>query len=205
MADTQTSAVRADAQRNRQRLIEVARQAFTAGEGKVSLEAVAREAGVGIGTLYRHFPTREALVEAVYRAERARLCDAADELLAEQEPEHALRAWMDRFADYVATKRDMADTLRALIASGAVTRVESREELSRAVRKLLDAGAAAGTLRGDVGAEDVVVSLVGIVTVCTLPEQREQAERLLDLLMDGLRQNSDKSSDKGSAENQAGS
>ena len=178
---------RADAQRNRQRLIEVAGRAFTTGDGKVSLEAVAKEAGVGIGTLYRHFPTREALVEAVYLAERRRLCEAADALLAERPPEQALRTWMDRFADYIATKREMADALRALIADGTVTRSQAREELSVAVRRMLEAGAAAGTIRADVTAEDVVVGLVGIFSVCTLPDQREQAGRLLDLLMDGLR------------------
>ena len=177
---------RADAQRNRQRLIEVAQRAFTTGDDKVSLEALAKEAGVGIGTLYRHFPTREALVEAVYLAERGRLCDAADELLAELAPEQALRAWTDRFADYIATKREMADALRALIADGTVNRSQAREELSGAVRRLLDAGAAAGTIRGDVQAEDVVAALVGIFSVCTLPDQREQAGRLLDLLMAGL-------------------
>ena len=123
---------RADAQRNRHRLIEVAQRAFTTGNGKVSLEAVAKEAGVGIGTLYRHFPTREALVEAVYLAERGRLCDAADELLAEQPPERALRSWMDRFADYIATKREMADALRALIADGTVTHSQAREQLGAA-------------------------------------------------------------------------
>ena len=178
---------RADAQRNRQRLIEVAHQAFTTGDGKVSLEAVAKQAGVGIGTLYRHFPTREALVEAVYLAERGRLCQAADELLAEQPPEQALRTWMDRFADYIATKREMADALRALIADGTVTRSQARTELSAAVHRILTAGAAAGTLRPDALAEDVVVALVGIFSVCDLPDQREQAGRLLDLLMEGLR------------------
>ena len=187
MVDTQAGAVRADAQRNRQRLIEVARRAFAAGEGKVSLEAVAREAGVGIGTLYRHFPTREALVAAVYRAERGRLAEAAGELLAEQAPDRALRGWMDLFADYVATKREMADALRALVADGTVTRSEAREELSGAVKQLLDAGAADGTLRADVNAEDLVVGVVGIFIVCGLPEDRDRAGRLLDLLMDGLR------------------
>jgi AcrR family transcriptional regulator len=190
MAGTQHSPGRADAQRNRQRLIEVAHRALTTGQDKVSLEAVAREAGVGIGTLYRHFPTREALVEAVYLAERARLGAAADELLAEQPPERALRAWMDRFADYIATKREMADSLRALIASGTVTRSQAREELSEAVRRILDAGAVAGTLRADAQAEDVVVALVGVFSVCPLPDQRDQAGRLLDLLMDGLRSQS---------------
>ena len=152
---------RADAQRNRQRLIEVAQRAFTTGDTKVPLEAVAKEAGVGIGTLYRHFPTRESLVEAVYLAERNRLCDAADELLADHPPHQALRLWMDHFADYIATKREMADALRALIADGTVTRSQAREQLGTAVRRILDAGAADGTLRPDVDAEDVVVALVG--------------------------------------------
>jgi AcrR family transcriptional regulator len=186
MAARPDTTPRADAQRNRQRLIEVAQHAFTTGAGKVSLEAIAKQAGVGIGTLYRHFPTREALVEAVYLAERARLCEAAEELLAEQPPERALRTWMDRFADYIATKREMADALRALFAEGTVTHSQARQELSAAVRPLLDAGAAAGTVRGDVTAEDVVAALAGVFSVCTLPEQREQAGRLLDLLMDGL-------------------
>ena len=177
---------RADAQRNRQRLIEVAHQAFTTGDGKVSLEAVAKQAGVGIGTLYRHFPTREALVEAVYLAERGRLCDAAAELLAEQPPERALRTWMGRFADYIATKQEMANSLRVLIADGTVTKSQAREQLSDAVRAILDAGAAAGTIRAEARAEDVVVALVGVVSVCTLPEQRDQVERLFDLLMAGL-------------------
>jgi AcrR family transcriptional regulator len=179
--------VRADAQRNRENLLAAARRAFTAGVADVALETIARDAGVGIGTLYRHFPTREALVEAVYRAERDRLCDSADELLATHRPDDALRAWMDRFADYVALKRDMADTLRMIIASGAVTSSEAREQLSTAAAKLLGAGAGAGTIRDDVRPEDVVVSLVGIFLICGDPEQRDQANRLLDLLMAGLR------------------
>jgi AcrR family transcriptional regulator len=180
--------VRADASRNRQRLLEVARRAFSsAGEDKVTLEAIAREAGLGIGTLYRHFPTREALIEAVYRAELGRLCASASELLADRAADAALRAWMDRFADYLAAKREMADALRAVIASGAITSSQAREQLSAAVRTMLDAGARDGTLRGDVRAEDVVASLVGIFLACGQPEQRDQADRMLDLLMDGLR------------------
>ncbi|WP_154756710.1 TetR/AcrR family transcriptional regulator [Amycolatopsis pithecellobii] len=179
--------VRADAKRNRQRLIEVARRAFGASEGKVSLEAIAREAGVGIGTLYRHFPTREALVEALYGAERAQLCDSADELLAAAPPDRALRAWMDRFGEYFASKREMAGVLRAMAASGAVDPDGVRAELAAAAARLLDAGAAAGTLRDDVRAEDVVAALVGTFLVCDEPGRREQAGRLLDLLMDSLR------------------
>jgi len=177
---------RADAERNRQRLLEVAHEAFTSG-GKVALETIAREAGVGIGTLYRHFPTREALVEAVYRAERRRLCDEAAELATAGDAAAALRTWMDRFADYIATKRDMAEALRDIIASGAVTAEEARAELSTAIQHILDAGIAAGTLRNDIPAQDVVASLVGIVLACGRPEQREQAGRMMDLLLDGLR------------------
>lgn len=178
--------MRADARRNRDRLVEVARDAFASGEGKVPLEGIAREAGVGIGTLYRHFPTREALVEAVYRAELSRLCASAGELLSTHRPEAALRAWMDRFAEYVATKREMAEALRAVIASGAITSSQARKELSAAVEILLDAGVADGTFRAGVAAEDVVAGTVGAFLACG-PEQREQSGRLLDLLVEGLR------------------
>src|SRR5215472_11137461 len=100
-------AMRADARRNRERLLEVALRAFSSGE-EVTLETIARQAGVGIGTLYRHFPTREALVEAVYRGELARLRDTVSQLLASQTPDAALRSWMDGFADYVTAKHGMA-------------------------------------------------------------------------------------------------
>ncbi|WP_327293803.1 MULTISPECIES: helix-turn-helix domain-containing protein [unclassified Streptomyces] len=187
MADSHSKPLRADAHRNRQHLLEVARRSFSSAGGKVTLEAIAREAGVGIGTLYRHFPTREALVEAVYRAELSGLCGSTGELLASRSPDRALREWMDRFADYVATKREMADALRAVIASGAVTSSQARHDLSAAVRVLLDAGAADGTLREDVRAEDVVAALVGVFLACGRPEERDQAGRMLDLLLDGLR------------------
>ncbi len=178
---------RADAQRNRQRLIDVALAAFSSGPETVTLEAIARDAGVGIGTLYRHFPSREALVEAVYRSELARLCSSADELLVSHEPADALRTWMERYADFVTTKRGMAEALRAVIASGAITSSQTRGRLNGAIQTLLDAGAAAGSLRSDVRAEDVSASLTGIVLASGMANQREQAGRMLDLLMDGLR------------------
>ncbi|QIS17426.1 TetR/AcrR family transcriptional regulator [Nocardia terpenica] len=178
--------VRADAHRNRERLLEVARRVFAA-DGKVTLDSIAREAGVGIGTLYRHFPTREALIEAVYRAEIRKLCDSAIELARTTRPaDAALRAWMDRFADYIAAKREMADALRVAVASGAITREGVRAELSTAVADLLDAGAEDGTLRPDARAQDVVAALVGVFLACG-PDQRAQADRLMCLLVDGLR------------------
>jgi AcrR family transcriptional regulator len=184
-ADSRT--VRADAQRNRERLLRVAFRAFASGEQKVTLEAIAREAGLGIGTLYRHFPTREALVEAVYRNELARLRSRGDELLVSQDPDVALRTWMDCFADYVAAKRGMAETLRAIVGSGANPSSETRDGLTATIQSLLDAGAAAGTVRSDVSAADVFASLTGVFLATRAPDQREQAGRMLDLLMDGLR------------------
>ncbi|SFS51183.1 TetR/AcrR family transcriptional regulator [Saccharopolyspora flava] len=176
--------MRSDARQNRERLITVAREAFTSGEQKVSMDYVARAAGVGIGTLYRHFPTREALAEAVYRTEFTALRDNAAELLAALPPDAALRAWMDRFGEYVAAKRGMAEALRALIT--ATTLSEKRAELAEAAGAVLDAGAAEGVLRDDVEPEDVVVGIIGIYS-STGPDRPEQTSRLLDLLMDGLR------------------
>jgi AcrR family transcriptional regulator len=179
--------LRADARRNRDRLVESAVRAFTSGGLDATLESIARDAGVGIGTLYRHFPTREALVEAAYRNELARLCDAATELLADRPADEAMRAWMDRYVDYMATKRGMADALRAVIASGGNPYAESRDRLVAAVTTLLHAGTAAGRLRADVDPADVLVSLSGLTVATADPTRRDQAGRLLDLLMDGLR------------------
>jgi AcrR family transcriptional regulator len=179
-------AMRADARRNRERLLEAARRAFSSGE-EVTLETVARQAAVGIGTLYRHFPTREALVEAVYRGELARLRDTAGELLASRAPDVALRSWMDGFADYVTAKHGMAETLRAIAATGTISPAQTQQTLTATIKGLLDAGAAAGTLRDDVPAGDVLASLTGIFLVAGAPGQRAQAGRLLDLLMQGLR------------------
>jgi AcrR family transcriptional regulator len=179
---------RADAERNRARLLDAARAAFTSGQASVTLEQVARDAGVGIGTLYRHFPTREALVEALYRKDLADLCATAEHLLKEQSPERALRAWMDGFAGYVAAKREMGDALRAVFAAGTVSVSQAREELTVAVRTILDAGVADGTLRDDVRPEDVVAMIVGVFTATSLAGGQEQRARMFDLLIDAVRQ-----------------
>jgi AcrR family transcriptional regulator len=178
---------RADAERNRARLLDAARAAFSSGQASVTLEQIARDAEVGIGTLYRHFPTREALVEAIYRKELADLCAGAGDLLEALPPERALRAWMDRFADWVAAKREMADALRAVFASGAVSISHARGELTAAVKQILDAGVADGTLRDDVRPEDVVAMVIGIFTATSLAGGREQLERMFDLLVDAVR------------------
>ncbi|MGI5242901.1 TetR/AcrR family transcriptional regulator [Dactylosporangium sp. CA-139066] len=179
--------LRADARRNRERLLEAALKAFsTEADAEVSLERVARDAGVGIGTLYRHFPTREALVEEVYRTELTRLCESAPRLLAQRPPVEALRAWMDAFIDYLATKRGLAEALRAVIAAGGRPFARSRELLLGALGELLAAGAGAG-LRSDVAAEDILIALNGISLAAADPSQRDQVGRVLDLIVDGLR------------------
>jgi len=178
--------LRADAQRNRDRLLEVAAHAFATG-GECTLEGIAREACVGIGTLYRHFPTREALVEAAYRNELNRLCDAAGDLLATAPPDAALRAWMDRFVDYMTTKRGMKEALRAVVACGGDPYAHSRDRMVEALGVLLRAGAAAGTLRPDADPADVLACLSGVSLASGEPEQRAQAGRVLDLVVDGLR------------------
>lgn len=182
-----TRPLRVDAQRNRDRLLDAAVRAFSQEGPDVTLDAIAKDAAVGIGTLYRHFPTREALVEAAYRNELARLCDAVPDLLQTMPPDEAMRTWMDRFVDYMTTKRGMADALRALIASGGNPYAQSRDRLTAAITTLLQAGAAAGTVRSDIEPGDVLVSLSGVSLAAGEPAQREQARRLLDLLMDGLR------------------
>lgn len=157
--------------------------AFAEADGPVSLEAIARDAGVGIGTLYRHFPSREALIEAVYRAELAEVSASAGELIKRHRPAVALRHWMNRYATFVAAKRGMAESLLAVFESGAVEVGDSRTSLVGAVDLLLRAGAADGSLRSDVRADDVVSSLLGIFLAS---RSADQTQRMLDLLVDGV-------------------
>jgi AcrR family transcriptional regulator len=187
VSETGNRPVRADARRNYDRLLEVAVHAFATDGAHVTLERIAKTAGVGIGTLYRHFPTREALVEAAYRHELTDLCDAVPGLLQSLPPDQATRAWMDHFIDYLTTKHYMAEALRAVIASGGNPFAESRRRLIAAITPLLDAGATAGTLRSDLDPNDVLVAINGVSLAAGQPNQREQAGRLLDLLVDGLR------------------
>jgi AcrR family transcriptional regulator len=183
-----TRGLRADARRNRERLLEVAGRAFSEVGTDASLEAIAKDAGVGIGTLYRHFPTREALLEAAYRNELARVCDSATELLTQLPPDQAMRQWMDLFIDYLAVKQGMADALKAVIASGEEDPfAESLERISTAISTLLHAGAEVGVLRSDVDPLDVGFSLGGVLLITSDKGLRDRAGRMLDLLLDGLR------------------
>jgi AcrR family transcriptional regulator len=178
--------LRADAQRNRERILAVAARMFAEQGLDATFDRIAKEAGVGAGTLYRNFPTREALIEAAYRNELARLCDAAPGLLASTAPRGALRAWTGRFIDYATAKIGMAAALRAVIESGGNPYARSQEMLRESLGSLIDAAVAAGTVRADIPADDLLTALMGIALAAGRPERREQAERLLDLLMDGL-------------------
>lgn len=177
---------RADAVRNRQLVLSAAADAFAARGADVPLEDIARSAGVGIGTLYRHFPTRDALVEAVYRNEIDVLCERADELLETMPPDLALAEWMRLFVRHVATKKGMLSVLKPLLGSNPSFFDQTRGRATAAATKLLEAGVAAGTVRGDIDGGDLIRA-VGGICMSTDQERSEASERLVGLLFDGLR------------------
>ncbi|MDK4739548.1 TetR family transcriptional regulator [Rhizobium sp. CB3171] len=179
--------LRADARRNRDKLIEAAAQAFASHGTAASLEDIARRAGVGVGTLYRHFPTREHLVEVVYRHEVEVLCNAAEELSRERAPDQALEEWMHRFVGYIATKRGMADSLRILLNSNSELFADSYGMVPIALRGLIERAVADGSIRADVDSTDVLHALSGTYSMPTSPEWHDRSRRLVRLLMDGLR------------------
>jgi len=179
--------LRSDAQRNRDKLLSAAIDAFAEEGEDVALETIAARAGVGIGTLYRHFPSREALVAAAYRNEVDALCAAAADLAAARPADQALRAWAERFADYIATKRAMGDALRSAAGSDSPLFAETKARIVGALRLLLDAGAASGTLRADVDPTDVMRLIHGIWYLPEGPEWRADVGRMLELVIDGLR------------------
>ncbi|MFI1389892.1 TetR/AcrR family transcriptional regulator [Streptomyces griseoaurantiacus] len=178
---------RADAARNREAVLAAATRAFATSDTEPSMREIARQAGVGIATAFRHFPTREALVEAVYRDQVVRLTAGARELLAEHPPARALRLWMDLFAEWQATKHGMTDTLLAMIDAGEISLAHSRQELLSAITAILDAGAAAGDIRADARADDLSAGILGMLAVAAKSGEPGQAGRLLDMLMDGVR------------------
>lgn len=179
--------LRSDALQNRHALVAVAVSMLSRSDEEVTLEAIAREAGVGIGTLYRHFPTREVLVVEAYGDEIDQLCTAVGGLLGTLPPEVALREWMQWFVDYVMAKRGMAEALGAVVDGGADRLADTREQLLTALGALLQEGVAAGTVRDDVEAEDLLCAVRGIWMVPEGPGQSDRARRLLNLLVDGLR------------------
>jgi AcrR family transcriptional regulator len=192
MSEVMTSRPRADAARNRERLLAAAKRVFSAGDAKASLEAVARAAGVGIGTLYRHFPTRESLYEAVYRREVDELAALADKLKSEATPDAALRRWVEANIDFFATKKGMAAAL-ALAAHNKDLTAYSFDRLTRAVGGLLDHARSAGALRVEVKPEDLLRALVGMCVIQQdQPDWRKTVVSLMNVFLDGLLRSSAK-------------
>lgn len=180
-------ALRADAQRNRDALLHAAADAFTEHGTEASLEDIARRAGVGIGTLYRHFPTRLALVEAAYQHGVETLCDQADSLLARNRPSVAMEQWMAAFVGYVATKRGLAGTLKQAADRNEELFSYVHGRLRATIAMLAKAAVEAGEIRDDVDSADLLRGLGGVCMASDAAGWQEQALRLVALMMDGLR------------------
>ena len=181
---------RADSARNRQLLIEAAKAGFSDVGLDVSLEEVARRAGVGIGTLYRHFPTREAVVEAVYRHEVEHLAEAVPLLLQTSPAGEALHQWMHLFVDYIATKRIIAPSLATAAARTPALYTTSLELITGAISTLVKRAIASGDVRKDIDPSDLLRAMVGVSYGNPDASWEASARRLIDILMDGLRSKS---------------
>jgi AcrR family transcriptional regulator len=178
---------RTDAQRNRERILEVAKQAFTRSGASASLDDIAKQAGVGAGTLYRHFPTRDALLEAVYRTEVEKLAAAEREFSAKLPPVEALRAWMLLFVDYIATKHIIAPALNTLVGGPSKLYEGSRDQVSGAIEALVKRAIKSGDIRKDLEPFDLLRALIGVSNVATSPDWQQSARRLVDILISGSR------------------
>jgi AcrR family transcriptional regulator len=186
MPDSSDRPIRADARANEDKLLAAAALVFARDGAAATLKQIAKDAGVGIATLYRRFPTREQLVDATYRYETARLCAQTSDLLSRLPADQALRSWMSEVLDYLAAKHGMADTLKALLQNDEQLSSQTREQLTGAVEEFRLAGVAQEVIRGDVSSPDILMALAGVTLVAGTVHQRMQAERLLDLLMDGI-------------------
>jgi AcrR family transcriptional regulator len=195
-SENRTRKPRADAIRNRERLLEAAKAVFSAGGPEASLEAVARAADVGIGTLYRHFATREALFEAVYRREVQQLAELAEQLKQEEEPVEALRHWLRSNVTFVATKRGMSAALALAAYKNPELYSYSFDRLKEAVRGLLDRAIATGEIRDDISPDDLLRALVGMCYMHDQPGWQKSVLRLLDVFVDGLRNGQSSSQSK---------
>jgi AcrR family transcriptional regulator len=178
---------RADAQRNRERLVDVAKAAFAEAGPDVSLDEIARRAGVGIGTLYRHFPTRDAIVEAVYRREVRQLAEGAARLLGSLPAGEALHQWMRLFVEYVATKKVIASALGSIVGGASELYASSGAQITEAMSLLVQRAAESGDIRADVDPDDLLRALVGFTFGNGSPGWQASALRLIDILMVGLR------------------
>jgi AcrR family transcriptional regulator len=178
---------RADAQRNRERILEAAKRAFTRSGASASLDDIASEAGVGPGTLYRHFPTREELLQAVYRSEMEKLAAAERKFTQSMPPIEALRAWLLLFVDAIETKQIIAPALNTLIGDPKKVFAASYAQIHEAIRALVKRAIKSGDMRRDLDPMDLLRALVGVANVATSPDWQQSARRLVDILIIGSR------------------
>ena len=178
---------RTDAQQNRERILEVAKEAFTRSGANASLDDIAKDAGVGAGTLYRHFPTRDALIEAVYRTEVEKLAAAERKFTEAMPPIGALRAWMLLFVDYIATKQIIAPALNTFVGGPSKLYEGSRAQIQGAIDGLVKRAIKSGDIRKDLNPFDLLRALVGVSNVASSPDWQQSAKRLVDILITGSR------------------
>jgi AcrR family transcriptional regulator len=178
---------RTDALRNRKRILEVAQEAFSRSGANSSLDDIAKHAGVGAGTLYRHFPTREALLEAVYRTEVEKLAAAERKFSQTMPPVEALRAWMLLFVDYIATKKIIAPALNTVVGGPSKVFEVSGAQIKGAIHALVERAIKSGDLRSDLDPFDLLRALIGVSNVASGPDWQQSARRLVDILITGSR------------------
>jgi AcrR family transcriptional regulator len=178
---------RADAQRNRERILEVAKDAFTQSGANISLDDVAKQAGIGAGTLYRHFPTRDALLEAVYRTEVEKLAAAEQGFSEAMPPIEALQTWMFLFVDYIATKQIIAPALNTLVGGPSKLFETSSGLIKGAIQALVTRAIESGDIRPDLDPLDLLRALVGVSNVASVPDWQQSARRLVQILIIGSR------------------
>ena len=178
---------RADAQRNRERILEVAKEAFARHGANTSLDDIAKQVGVGPGTLYRHFPTREELLQAVYRAELEKLAAAEQKFAQTMAPADALRAWLLLFVDAIAAKQLIAPALNTLLGDPKKVFETSYAKMHQAIRTLVKRGVESGEIRRDLDPVDLLHALIGVSNVASAPDWQPSARRLVDILIVGSR------------------
>ena len=178
---------RADAQRNRNRVLEAAKEAFTRSGAEASLDDIAKQAGVGAGTLYRHFPSRDELLEAVYRTEVEKLAAAEQKFAETMPPIEALRAWMFLFVDYIAAKKIIAPALNTLVGGHSKVFEASYTQIWDAIRTLVKRAIKSGDIRKDLDPIDLLRALIGVSNVASSPDWQQSARRLVDILITGSR------------------
>ena len=178
---------RTDAQRNRERILEVAKQAFTRSGANASLDDIVKDAGVGAGTLYRHFPTRDALIEGVYRTEVEKLAAAEKKFSESLPPIEALRAWMLLFVDHIAAKQIIAPALNTLVGGPSKLFEGSRAQVQAAINALVKRAIKSGDMRRDLEPFDLLRALIGVSHVASGPDWQQSARRLVDILITGSR------------------